>query len=438
MSDKKLGLVLEGGGARGAYQAGAIVMFDTLGYAFNAVAGTSIGALNGSMYAQKTFERSYDLWNTLNYSEIFDFDNNYAANLVTRSYDFDTLEYTFKKVRAAIANKGFDTKRLRNIIKSYIDEDKLRASDIEFGLMTVSLTDRTPCPIFVKDIPDGMVAEYVMASASLPIFDRTIIDDKLYVDGGFYDNMPINMLIDKGYKDLIAIQTMSKMRTVKCKDDRAQILNIIPSEKPGKMLDLTPKTINRAITMGKFDVVKYLGGFVGEKYYIDVSNVSPFGYGLCDMSYETYVEIANIFELKRISKSKSVLIKEITSEFSKRYKRNFKNIADALIFFLEFMANLIELNEMVFYDIRILVKYIADNVKKLYTARNVSQFEKVIEKLNQKLNLSEIIPESFMERIADRGVKLRKCEKLIMLINFYYFGEQYANFQEETEAKRTN
>lgn len=423
MNNKKLGLVLEGGGARGAYQAGAIVMLGELGYSFNAVVGTSIGALNGSMYAQKTFERSYDLWNSLNYNEIFGVDNNYATNIITHTYDLDTIGYMVKKVSEAIANKGMDTGRLRNLIKSYIDEDKLRSSDIEFGLMTISLTDRKPCPMFVQDMPEGMVGEYVMASASLPIFDSTVIDDKKYLDGGLYDNMPVNMLIDKGYEDLVGIETMSKMPRIKCKDSRAQILYIKPAEKPGKMLDLTPKSINRAITMGKYDVVKYLGGYIGEKFYIDVSKVSPFGYGLCDMSYESYVEIAKIYELKKISKTKSILMKAITKEFSALYKKDFKNVADALLFFLEIMASLLEIDNLVFYDIRVFVRTIAENVDKLYTAKSNSQLDKLIDLVNQKFNLTEKIPDVILDKIPDRYAKQRKCEKLITLINFYYNGE---------------
>jgi len=55
-NQKRLGLVLEGGGARGAYQAGVLKALFEAGYKFDGVAGTSVGALNGVMVAQNRFE----------------------------------------------------------------------------------------------------------------------------------------------------------------------------------------------------------------------------------------------------------------------------------------------------------------------------------------------------------------------------------------------
>ena len=46
-----------------------------------------------------------------------------------------------------------------------------------------------------------------MASAYLPVFKKEKIDGKRFIDGAIYNNLPVNLLIDKGYKDLILVRT---------------------------------------------------------------------------------------------------------------------------------------------------------------------------------------------------------------------------------------
>ena len=58
MINLKQALVLAGGGSKGAYQAGCIKALIELGYNFNIVTGTSVGALNGLLVVQKDYEES--------------------------------------------------------------------------------------------------------------------------------------------------------------------------------------------------------------------------------------------------------------------------------------------------------------------------------------------------------------------------------------------
>ncbi len=90
-----------------------------------------------------------------------------------------------------------------------IDEDKIRNSGKDFGIVTVSLSDLKPLEVYIEDIPQGgKLIEYLMASAYLPVFKREkIIDGKIYIDGALYNNLPANLLVDKGYKNLIIVRT---------------------------------------------------------------------------------------------------------------------------------------------------------------------------------------------------------------------------------------
>lgn len=193
-----LGIVLEGGGARGAYQAGVIKCFISNGYIFDGITGTSIGALNGVMLAQGRFDESYELWEEMEFSRLFDFEEKYAEKIGSMNLDKDTVKYFLSKLREAISNKGLDTSKIRALLQEYIDEDKLRNSGKDFGLTTFSFKEMKPYQLFIEDMPEGTVADYVMASANFPGFAKMKIDDKVFIDGGIYDNLPINMLVDKG------------------------------------------------------------------------------------------------------------------------------------------------------------------------------------------------------------------------------------------------
>ena len=68
------GLVLEGGGTKGAYQIGAYKALRDLGIEFQGVAGTSIGALNGAYIIQNDIEIMEDIWLTYDYTHFMNID----------------------------------------------------------------------------------------------------------------------------------------------------------------------------------------------------------------------------------------------------------------------------------------------------------------------------------------------------------------------------
>ncbi len=166
-NQKRLGLVLEGGGARGAYQAGVLKALFEAGFKFDGVAGTSVGALNGVMVAQNRFEDSIKIWNEIDFANVLDINNSYGENVAKKNIDQDTIKYFYNYFKKIIGQGGLDTTKIKNLIRYNIDENLLRNSGIDFGIMTYSVTEKQPLSIFVEDMGEGQVADYVMASASL-------------------------------------------------------------------------------------------------------------------------------------------------------------------------------------------------------------------------------------------------------------------------------
>ena len=84
-TNKEYGLVLEGGGAKGAYQIGAWKALKEAGIHVKGIAGTSVGALNGALIAMDDFEKAERIWETVHYSRVMDVDDELVEQLKTSS-----------------------------------------------------------------------------------------------------------------------------------------------------------------------------------------------------------------------------------------------------------------------------------------------------------------------------------------------------------------
>ena len=165
------GIVLEGGGARGAYQVGAWQALRELGLEYGGVAGTSVGALNGAMMIQGDLDRALEIWSDIRPSRILGIDEALYERLKRReisSGDASSLLQRFK----IVFRDGMDTAPLRLLLGGAIDEARVRAAGLEFGFVTVSLSTWSPLKMYIDDVPPGQLIDYLLASARLPGFKR--------------------------------------------------------------------------------------------------------------------------------------------------------------------------------------------------------------------------------------------------------------------------
>lgn len=264
-----LGLALEGGGAKGAFHIGAVKALLENGYEFDGVVGTSIGAFNGALISQGDFEKAYDLWINMEPSMLFDIEDECMRNIVHNGLTKETIKYISSRTINLIENRGIDTSKMRRVLYENVDEYKLRTSNIDFGMVTVSIPDFNPVEVYKEDIPAGKIRDYIMASANFPGFKLYPIDGKYYIDGGIYDNCPVNLLIRKGYKDIIAVRTSKNDRFSNIINKDVRIRSIIASEDLGNALIFDNDLIRRNITLGYFDAIRMIKNLKGRKYYIE-------------------------------------------------------------------------------------------------------------------------------------------------------------------------
>lgn len=228
----KVGLVLSGGGAKGAYQVGVLKCMADMGMSVDAVAGASIGALNGAVVASagnigEASEHLSLLWRTLAEESPLK-----ANKLVVASYlgylcllgtsrlsPLLTIGKSFLAHKKLLDLGVLDDSPVRKLVDAYTSPGKLKTGlplfvsifesrDIletvmEAAIGILGLVDTKPSEfIHVQAFPDDQQRDVILASASLPmLFAPQKIDGKLYVDGGVggwqkaQGNTPITPLI---------------------------------------------------------------------------------------------------------------------------------------------------------------------------------------------------------------------------------------------------
>ena len=91
-----------------------------------------------------------------------------------------------------------------NKLQDYFDAERFFSSNIEYACMCVNVTKKQPQPIFRKDMTPDTALDYIIAFCFLlsPAFPMKEIDGEHYVDGGYYDNVPIELARSMGLSKL--------------------------------------------------------------------------------------------------------------------------------------------------------------------------------------------------------------------------------------------
>ena len=282
------GLALEGGGTRGSYQAGAYIAFLECGIKIDGVCGTSIGALNGAIIASNKGAELPRIWRNSNIGSIFGFNKDFVEAIKASKINLKYLKSLILNLFAIIANKGIELQGVKDLIDKELNIDDLINSKIDYGLVTVRLKDLKPLYLWKQEMDKEKIKDYIIASCFLPIFKmEKLIDENYYLDGGFYDVGPVNMLLKKGYQKiyLIKIHGIGIHREY---DRNADVTVIEPKRSLGSVLELDPKQIDENIKMGYYDTLKVLKNLDGyeyvfkpkkEKYYMKLNqNISKYEY----------------------------------------------------------------------------------------------------------------------------------------------------------------
>ena len=280
--EKEYGIVLEGGGARGAYQIGVWKALREAGMKIKGVAGTSVGALNGALICMDDLGKAEEIWGNMTYSTVFNVDDSMIGKL--KKFGVRSMKVTdaAAEFRRLFSDRGLDIAPLKKLLEETVDEERIRRSPRDFCAASFSVTDRKEEDFDVKAAPPGTIKDIMMASAYFPGFKQEKLGGKTYLDGGSVNNMPVDLLTDRGYKDIIVIRLygigVDRRRFMDIPED-VTVHEIAPRRNLGGILEFDSARTRKNMKLGYFDGLRFLYGLCGRKYYLDMPYSEAYYFG---------------------------------------------------------------------------------------------------------------------------------------------------------------
>ena len=210
--DEEFILVLQGGGALGAYQAGVFEAMSQVARPPDWIAGISIGAINAALIAgnppERRVERLHEFWQMVssgagqmlpNWSGERSLLNQWSA---ASAIALGIRGFFEPRVGPALLLGGkapvlsyYDTAPLKATLERLVDFDRINHKDIRFSVGAVNV--RTGNSIYFDNLSQTIGPEHIMASGALPPgFPPVMVKGKAYWDGGIYSNTPIEAVLD--------------------------------------------------------------------------------------------------------------------------------------------------------------------------------------------------------------------------------------------------
>lgn len=248
----KIGLVLSGGGAKGAYEAGVFKTLWELGLVDNVkvISGTSVGAVNALLFSMNDRKVVRESWNNISYSRFLT--NEEKSRRIT-------LPAIVKKIRnlhgenEMIQELGendiglISQKGIKDFIEEYVQMETIRESGRDLYACAYNIDKQRAEYFHLNEYTDEEMLEVILASCAIPfLFLPRIIDGCRYADGGIkspeylnkdIDNVPIDPLKSYELDLVIIVHLVNKKEEVIGLDEFEQekVIEIYPSRSIDKI-----------------------------------------------------------------------------------------------------------------------------------------------------------------------------------------------------------
>lgn len=406
----KRALVLAGGGSKGAYQVGFVSALKEMNIEYNIIAGTSIGALNGCLLAQGDFDAMVRLWDEMDINTVFagGFSDDFSFLEIDKMIDQSNLVASFFK--NYIKEKGADITPLKRLVRSLLDEEKLISSPLEFGLCTVQFPSLKPVLLTKQEMTRDKIFDYLIASAScFPAFPIYTFDGQSYIDGGYYDNVPVDLAFSMGADEVIVVD-MRLSPTHAHYLNKPKVIYTNPKVDLGKFLDFSKETIERNKRIGYQSAKKTFGQLEGNKY-----SFYPFDSNVFELFYNRIMYLEREMRFHSRKDDIAVLSNKIIEDCY-----NHVRLKDYLYIVLDWLGDISQRDPSYIYDFKIFTRDLLQDYEK-YT------------KIDYKfVRLSEDLLETF-KNVSKKGIVGRIYHSLIYPDNKSLFEHKVAlMFPKET------
>ena len=381
-------LVLGGGGAKGSYEVGVFKALRKLHMKFDIVTGVSIGSINGAFYVANEYKKCLKMWQKITTSDLFDV-------AIGSKMSKEDIKLLVKQMSSG----GISFSNAYNFLKKNINEEKVRKSKIDYGLVTVSLTNKKPRFLTKEQIPYGKLVDYICASSiCYPFVHAQDINDESFIDGGFYDGIPINLAIDMGATEILAVDLSVLAINKKPKDKNIKVDVIKMKDKTPLTLTFTKEYANKNIKYGYNDTMKHFNKLDG-KFYTFRKNDLDKSYNELNKYFVEILKSTILNEPKNKIVNELFSIAKINKLFVKiKYNHDFKEEVEEA---LEHLGVLFDIPNKNIYSIKKYNKLLIRKVKELnYIKINKNLKDKFLigymyNKYMKSENKEEIIKEMY-------------------------------------------
>lgn len=215
IKQQKIGLVLSGGGAKGLAHIGTLKVIDSLGIKVDYIAGTSIGAIVGSLYASGYTGKQLDsIFETINFDDIIRDDipresKTYFERKENERYAVTLPFKDFKVQVPSSLSKGQNIYNLLSRLLSHV-KDVHDFKELPIPFFCIATDVETGEDVILDS---GYLPRAVNASGALPsIFAPVEIENRLFIDGGVTDNYPVEKLRALGMDVIIGVDVQDGLK----------------------------------------------------------------------------------------------------------------------------------------------------------------------------------------------------------------------------------
>lgn len=326
-------LVLAGGGAKCSYQIGAWKALKELNIKINMISSVSMGAINGAFFCADDYEAAENMWRNTQAK----YSMKVASLLPSQEYLLNVKNWKML-AKDFIKNKGFDLSLTEEFLSKYVDEDKVRQSEISFSII---ITDRknklVPYQLFIQDIPKGELVKYLLSSSNFLCSRDLSPEGEKFVDGGLHDNLPINLLRQNGYNKIIVLDTTEfKGFHHNLNISNCEIVYIRPQiiSDLGQTFAFETKHVDSRLMYGYLDTKKAFSLLLGKFYYFEPeifrAMLKKYGFDTVD-KLENMASFFEIDKLKIYSEEEFLqLLKTSFDEFKHSVEQSKRDVGFAL------------------------------------------------------------------------------------------------------------
>ena len=347
----KRALVLCGGGSLGAYEVGAWRYLREKGLHFDIVTGTSIGAINGAMVATDSYDECIRLWEEVTINEVMKEGFNISENIID-SLKKTSKENLKKTIGTYIKNKGVDITPFKALVKRTIDPAKIKKSNVTLGVVTTDYKTKKEKDIVLNDEPEEMILPWLHASSACwPIFPMECVNGKKYVDGGFVNNLPIDLALKLGAEEIVAVLLHAFPKSPQHAElmDAPFVTCIRPSRDTGTILYFESHVLKNNMMLGYMDAMKTFG--------------DAWGFSYCFKKQEQYRERAKKVLLETI-KNNVYISKTIENALFTKDMPRPKDAMDFYIRGLELLSSVFKINPYRIWGIDEIEEELISNIAK--------------------------------------------------------------------------